>query len=103
MGKVAINGEPSHKRFDMRTYISAKTREDMFWWRMRRKIKLIFAKNKECNPMGKVDFGNMTVEQTKEVAMEAIRNLHNDEVLAVLKEAVEESVADEFAAWLDNK
>jgi len=41
MGKVAINGEPSHKRYDLRTYIKTKVREEMFWWRMRKKVQAI--------------------------------------------------------------
>jgi|HubBroStandDraft_5_1064220.scaffolds.fasta_scaffold147649_2 hypothetical protein len=41
MGKVSINGEPSHKRFDMRTYISAKSREERYWWQMRKKVQAI--------------------------------------------------------------
>ena len=51
----------------------------------------------------KIDFGSMTVEQTKQVAIDAIRQLPNDTVLEVLKEAVEEDVADAFAEWLENK
>jgi hypothetical protein len=41
MGKKAVNGRPSHERYDLRSYIKAKVREDMFWWRMRKKVQAI--------------------------------------------------------------
>jgi hypothetical protein len=44
MGKVAVNGEPSHKRYDLRTYIKAQVHEEMFWWRMRKKVQAILTR-----------------------------------------------------------
>jgi hypothetical protein len=44
-----------------------------------------------------VDFGPLTTEQTKEVAMEALSHLTIEEIADVIKEAME---AEDFAAVL---
>ena len=50
-----------------------------------------------------IDFGNLTAEETKEVAREALANLSVADVIDVINEAVDEDSMEEVVAQLSAK
>lgn len=39
--RVSVNGQPSHKRYDLRSYIREQVRENMRWLKLREAIRKI--------------------------------------------------------------